>query len=174
MPPTPLLLFCILLSLVYSSSAGQRDMFVHSGSRRSWQRAGNHKEQICSCKVAPTEGMLACLLLYLRVRWEAPPASAHPPNDPFLQLLYLFHALKLPTDAFLELVLWLFINWAVMVEDVEGSSVVQNLSRAKHENKHICSHHHLKPFWQNYNDKTIIYLYTNMAFQISLKKHKYI
>lgn len=31
-------------------------MFAHSLTRRGWQKADNHNEQICSCKVDPTEG----------------------------------------------------------------------------------------------------------------------
>lgn len=52
----PLLLSCVFQSLVYSKSVGERGMFAHSLTRRGWQKADNHNEQICSCKVDPTEG----------------------------------------------------------------------------------------------------------------------
>lgn len=31
-------------------------MFAHSLTRRVWQKAGHHNEQICSCKVTPAGG----------------------------------------------------------------------------------------------------------------------
>lgn len=55
LPPSPSFVLC-LQSLVYSSSTGERDVFAHSLTRRDWQNAGRHNEQICSCKRTHIEG----------------------------------------------------------------------------------------------------------------------
>lgn len=61
----PLLLSCVFQSLVYSRSTGVRDMFAHSLSRRGW----HHNEQICSCKVSPTEGNYGLFVGVCGARW---------------------------------------------------------------------------------------------------------
>lgn len=94
-------LLCVFQSLVYSRSTGERDMFAHSLTRRGWQKAGNHNEQICSCKVNPTEGNCGLFVAVCGVRWGFR-GSAVTTWAPHLQLLYFFHVcvLEVVTDAF--------------------------------------------------------------------------
>lgn len=61
----PLPLSCVFQSLVHSRSTGERDMFAHSLSRRGW----HHNEQICSCKVNPTEGNCGLFVGVCGARW---------------------------------------------------------------------------------------------------------
>ena len=56
---------CIFQLLVYGRSTGQRYVFAHSLTRKGW----HHIEQICSCKVNPTEENHGLFVGVWEVRW---------------------------------------------------------------------------------------------------------
>lgn len=95
--PPPFVLCLSVFALQVHRRERKRDMFALSLTRRGRQKASNHNEQICSCKLTPTEGNAGCLLAYTGRETGIWKLCCDHMWPPFLQHLYFFHVCTLTT-----------------------------------------------------------------------------